>query len=623
MKDTQTQLKLEALKYLEWGLSVFPVSRDKKPILKSWKEFQTRRPTKDEIENWFFDYNPDGIAIVTGKVSGIVVLDVEKDGDTTGLDIPTTPTVKTGGGGYHYYFKHPQNGELKNLTRFRDLMDFRGDGGYVLAPPSLHKSGNRYEWSSDFDETELADIPKWLFAKEEDIPDKKSKPTNKKLNDWGKMQLGVDEGSRHDTATRLAGKLLCHMPEKDWNDFILPFLQDWNDKNIPPLESKELEDIYYSLAEKQRTQRLSKGNTKSNVGDFTEQEDVDLIPVSLNDLLTRELPDIEWTIDQLIPEASLVMLSAPPAHHKTWVALYFAIQVACGELVFDRFSTKKCNVLFIEEDSSDRLITQRVQKLQPDKSSSILFLTRCGIKLENKRTMEKLVELIKKENIKFVVLDSLIQLHNQDENMNKDMARVFDPLKDLNDIGVSVLVLHHHRKETGSEDSMSWKDRSQSLRGASSILSLLNSSLVIHRQSQHKSVLRQTKLWEREEMNPLEFEVTDDGDKVVVRYIGELEPEKDKKTLVRENVLEILKEEHLTRSELVGRLKEVASQSYVASVIAEMKRSGEIIVTKKTGKKGRIEVYGLSEDDPDFDDDDNDNEGELKDDEIDVDFTKL
>jgi hypothetical protein len=395
---------------------------------------------------------------------------------------------------------------------------------------------------------------------------------------------------------------LRHIPAYNWDEIVLPMAKIINSRNNPPLPEEELERIFESLVEKEFARQATENNKSQNQG-ISVVEELRLNPVKLNDLLTRELPEIQWTIDQLIPESGLAVLSAPPAHHKTWLALYFAIQVANGEMIFDRFATKKCNVLFVEEDTNDRLITLRVKKLSsPNNDSSLHFLFRCGLKFDNPRMMNEFISFIKKYNIGFVVFDSLIQFHNQDENVNKDMALVFSPLKKITDLGVSVLVLHHHRKESGDEDNMSWRDRSQSLRGASMILSLLNSHLVVHRQSQNKSVLRQTKLWEREEMKPLEFELIDEGEKVVVRCLGELEQEKDKKTLVKEAILAALNEEHLTRGQLVEKLKDITSSSIVANLIAEMKRGKEIIVVAKIGKKGRIEQYGVYDDDPDFKD---------------------
>lgn len=588
----KNQLLEQALNYLERGFSIIPV-RGKTCLLQSWSEYQTRKPTKEEVENWFFELNPTGIAIVTGKISRIVVLDVEKDADVSDIDIPKTPTVKTGGGGYHYYFKHPGDSEIQNSIRFRPNMDFKADGGYVIAPPSQHKSGTNYRWTFSPDKTAMGHVPSWLM--------KEISPKQVQTKDWERILEGVPEGERHTYAVSLVGKLFRHLPMDEWKTVALPLVESWNERNDPPLPEDELMQIVRSLSVKEATARELRENSKN--ADVVSSEDVDLIPVTLKDLLSRELPELQWTIEQLIPEGGLVVLSAPPSHHKTWLALYFAIQVAHGEMVFDRFKTKQGNVLFIEEDTGDRLITWRVQKLDPsNKNAPIKFLFRKGIKLENQKTVEKLMGLIKKENVGFIIFDSLIQLHNQDENVNKDMAAVLAPLRKIADMGVSVLVLHHHRKESGNEDSVAWKDRSQSLRGASAILGMLNSHLIIQRDNNNKSTLRQAKLWEQPEMNPLEFEVADENERVVIRCLGEKAPEKDKKTIVRETTLEILKEEHLTRNELVEQLKDVASQSYVATVIADMKKNREIVVVKKTGKKGRVEVYGLVDDDPDFDD---------------------
>lgn len=594
--NTEDSLLETALQYLKRGFSVIPV-RGKTCLLPSWTEFQTRKPTKEEVENWFFELNPTGIAIITGKISEIIVFDVEANEDVNQFDLPKTLTAKTGGGGWHYYFKYPNDKTIKSAN-FRQSMnieaDLKSDGGYVVAPSSQHKSGNRYKWITDFENTQLAEIPDWLIQESE-----QKQPTSK---DWDRIIEGVSEGERHTNATSIAGKLLRHLPIEEWKSVVAPLMKTWNERNDPPLPMNELVQIVDSLAQKEAMARETRGVQGAyDYDDHSQTEEIDLTPVKLADLLSKELPKLRWTIEQLIPEGGLAVLSAPPAHHKTWLALYFAIQVAHGDSVFDRFKTKKCNVLFVEEDTGDRLIIERIQKLNPsNKNAPIQFLTRKGIKLENTRTVEKLMELIKSENIGFVVFDSLIQLHNQDENVNKDMARVFDPLRKITDLGVSVLVLHHHRKESANEDDMSWKDRSQSLRGASAILGMLNSHLVIHRQSTNKSILRQVKLWEQPEMNPLEFEVADAGEKVVIRCIGEKEPEKDKKTLAKEQILANLNEKHMTRGELVEALKDTASESYIASTIAELKRSKEIVVVDKTGKKGRVEVYGPPDDDPDF-----------------------
>jgi hypothetical protein len=94
------------------------------------------------------------IGIVTGAASGIVVIDVDAGGEETLARLerehgPLPPTVmaRTGGGGRHIYFRHP-GVPVKNdvKKRLAPGVDIRGDDGFVVAPPSLHKSGNLYEW---------------------------------------------------------------------------------------------------------------------------------------------------------------------------------------------------------------------------------------------------------------------------------------------------------------------------------------------------------------------------------------------------------------------------------------------------------------------------------------------
>ncbi len=77
--------------------------------------------------------------------------------------MPWTPTARTGGGGKHLYFALRAGNEIRNAVKIGGKpIDTRGSGGYVLAPPSLHASGNQYEWVISPDETQLAEAPPWL-----------------------------------------------------------------------------------------------------------------------------------------------------------------------------------------------------------------------------------------------------------------------------------------------------------------------------------------------------------------------------------------------------------------------------------------------------------------------------
>jgi hypothetical protein len=115
------------------------------------------------------------IGLVTGAASGIVVIDVDAGGEETLAQLerehgklPPTVEVRTGGGGRHLYFKHPgvpiRNDAKKRLG---PGLDVRGDGGFVVAAPSLHKSGRRYESIAGHGPGEVATatMPEWMLAR--------------------------------------------------------------------------------------------------------------------------------------------------------------------------------------------------------------------------------------------------------------------------------------------------------------------------------------------------------------------------------------------------------------------------------------------------------------------------
>jgi Bifunctional DNA primase/polymerase, N-terminal. len=161
--------------YLNFGLSVIPLMHSsKRPALDSWVEFQQRRPTLTEIETWWQNGTDKGIAIVCGKVSNLIVLDID-DPDKFGIalealgeTLPDTPIVQTPKG-WHVYFKYPQNRVVRRHNRLADWgAELRGDACYVVAPPT-EIDGHRYHWAKRngklmaLGQVPLADCPEWLL----------------------------------------------------------------------------------------------------------------------------------------------------------------------------------------------------------------------------------------------------------------------------------------------------------------------------------------------------------------------------------------------------------------------------------------------------------------------------
>jgi putative DNA primase/helicase len=127
------------------------------------------------IRRWWQMWPEANVAIRTGAVSGLVVLDndIYKGGDTSLRELersysalPETVLSLTGGGGEQSFFQHPGSPVKNGVDALGVGLDIRGDGGYVIAPPSLHKSSARYVWevAHEPDDTPLALLPGWVLA---------------------------------------------------------------------------------------------------------------------------------------------------------------------------------------------------------------------------------------------------------------------------------------------------------------------------------------------------------------------------------------------------------------------------------------------------------------------------
>lgn len=154
-----------ALAYVERDWPVVPLDGKIPRTANGCRDATTDRLT---VERWWSRIWPAAdIGIATG--GGLVVLDVDGEDGADSLHaleaehgaLPETVSVVTGSGGAHHYFSHA--GEIRNSAgKLGPGLDIRGDGGYVVAPPSRHENGRTYAWADDPDEVEIAPLPGWL-----------------------------------------------------------------------------------------------------------------------------------------------------------------------------------------------------------------------------------------------------------------------------------------------------------------------------------------------------------------------------------------------------------------------------------------------------------------------------
>lgn len=254
------QLVTHALAYLERGWSVIPLEpRGKRPLVQ-WARYQRELATDGQVRAWWTHWPEANIGIVTGAISGVVVLDIDNpEGDQSlakrGIrQFPATPVSQTGRG-LHYYFRHPGS-PVVSRTRVLPGLDMKGDGGGVAAPPSVHASGKSYVWtlSCSPGDVELGAMPEWLVTLLQ-----QSRPAGDPSQierEWITLLAGVTEGARNTAAARLAGRLLSRgftaMETLAW-------LKPWNEQNRPPIEASELRTVVMSIARNVSRRMLGQG----------------------------------------------------------------------------------------------------------------------------------------------------------------------------------------------------------------------------------------------------------------------------------------------------------------------------------------------------------------------------
>ena len=219
------------------GFSVFPLPRGEKAPKMSWKEYQQRHASDDEVSSW--QGQSLNVGIVTGPISNLFALDVDS-GEAqeliNELGLPKTPTVRTAKGA-HYLFRYPPF-EVKNRVRVNGVaLDVRGKGGYIVGPGSLHPDGPMYQWEVTPEECDFAQLPAEVLALIEQGSSTREVARQDSLNGqyleagnftfWLNRQISeqlailkeAEEGERNSTLFKTAVSLANHVAalKLDWN----------------------------------------------------------------------------------------------------------------------------------------------------------------------------------------------------------------------------------------------------------------------------------------------------------------------------------------------------------------------------------------------------------------------
>ncbi len=456
-------------------IPISPVSK-KPPKSFSWAEFQERLASPREIEQWWRDMPKAGVGIVTGKVSNLIVLDVDPSHGADPNHIlktyPTPIVALTGRGGGHFYYDYPATEEyVPNVVGKKDNeptgYDLRADGGYVVAPPSLHPSGRRYEWITNGAKTVAMPSRLWNMV----VPSL-SAPTNGIGNTepWLADALkGVGEGARDDTCARLAG---YYFSKGMGTDVVLQTLLNWNENNDPPLSDAAIQKTVSSI---QRTRaRHPAQPAHIRAADLSDSPQDLLRLVSMHDyMVTYGAIDVQWAVEGWLPDDTIAMMVSPPGTYKTWTLIDLAVSIATrtpflGAAIVHRSGP----VLIFQQEDFHGQIAQRIATIVAGRfpigwdgdlskkqfgvtlppSPPVYLHDNRELRFDDNDVMDVLEARIRELRPVLVIIDPLYTAAPLDEYMAKAVPYMMR-LKRLRDLYHTSFILAHHTGKRSKESS--------------------------------------------------------------------------------------------------------------------------------------------------------------------------
>lgn len=480
------------------GFNVIPV-KDKKPLIE-WQAYHTARQPLVAVEQFAKDFSDCQWGIVTGKISGIFVLDIDGDEGRDSVSkltdrLPDTWTTKTRKG-WHYYFKWEDRYGDFPTTKVRVFpgVDTRGNGGYVVAYDFIQGHAPA--------DLPLADAPAWLVDALAGTgkPEEKGYRPGWILDALTNIKPGDAGQGRTQTFTRIIGRLNRDgWAEEDIFAILKPHADDFG------YDLKKLYDTILDMCRRYAEQSRA----------------VEYVGISASGLLNESAKGIDWCISPLLPKEGIGIIAGAPGHGKSWMLLDIATDVSLGRPWLGKFEVQAGRVMYVDEESTKGLLRHRLRKLLAFKGVDaeqlrIDFYIGEGLSLSDPASVEQFSNKVDTVKPGLIIMDSLIRVHKAEENNATALAQTFGVVKKIiRDFGCAVLFADHLRKPSAFSSGPE-----QEFRGSTEKLAAIDCGLIIHRVGENL-LLEQAKARYTEPIKSFEFKIVDVGtDSTAVRYIG-------------------------------------------------------------------------------------------------------
>jgi hypothetical protein len=596
-----------ALGYAEQGWPVFPCrSSGKVPLTPAG--FKSASVEPDQIIRWWEAHPLANIGTPTGTMSGYDVLDVDVGSAIDDLPpLPDTVQSITGSGGQHHFFKH-RDGLRNSAGRLAHGVDIRGDGGYVILPPSVHVNGNRYLWelSSDPAEVEVAPWPDAYgpLLLQTHAPSAAVDPGFRK----------IQQGHRNDELLSLAGTLR-HLGMEEAE--IVALLQITNQTRCdPPLETNEIatltrQVLKYGVGGALVRRFKIDEQRQAAQQERVEETAVETLPFQTGaDLYYKDL-SLDWLVEPLLPAQGLVMFSADPQSGKTWLGLDLALAAVSASQWLGRYALDQTGVLLWDEESSEPSLKERLNKLGTGRAwdepmvraslGQMGILGAMGASILDPTMRSTLSALIARERPGLVIIDSLVRIHDGDENAAQEMKVVLGILKQWTiEYHLCLVFIHHNTKPSAQYEHRP----DAAYRGSSDIAAAVDTHLAISSTPQKDGVLTIEAFQAKHRlsprpMDPFRVQVVDTSATATTVLLDQTytDTEVQKSAVAEEAILQRLAEEPLPGPALKGQILTidgVTERTYKRALSALQKRGAVVSAVDHTAGTGHQRIYTVT-----------------------------
>lgn len=484
VEPNNNSLKEWALYYASLGLAVFPLKpKGKAPAINNGFHRATTDPK--QIKSWWENTPDFNIGIATGQPSGLLAIDLDID-DEKGVNgyeilkswqqnhgaLPDSWQSITGRGGYHLIYGASE--DFKCKTGLYEGVDIRANGGYIVAPPSLHPNGRCYEWETspgDCPITPVNDTVKAFLNGGRKAQDERKSPFE--------LPNTIPEGQRVSTLVSLIGKLKNSGLA---DETIKVAVREENElKCSPPCTSEELEkEVFPALTRGWKAKKPYTKNAAAVLDNGRYRAAKENVDFSLSNAADVEIKEPEWLISGYIPRYGITTIAGEGGTGKTsiWCALVASITtgqhsfLTANNIPFG--SGEPENVLiFSAEDSWSYVLRNRLEANGAD-LSRISFLSPEDDRFTDLNFDSDLLKGIIIENRPSVIIFDPLQAFipaNLKMGDRNAMRKCFSPLMGYGEqYGVTSIIIAHANKQSGVWGRKRIADSSDIWDGSRSVL---------------------------------------------------------------------------------------------------------------------------------------------------------